>query len=218
MSRIRPHLTYANVMTSVLLFIVLGGSAYALEGRNSVRSDDIKNGEVRTGDLHRSAVTGSKIKDDSLDPGDIDSTIAQPHGSGDVPTAAVGVSVPYPLIGNSWTQPAGEVEIITGTVTYRTPPGECLQFGNPSAFGNGTFRLKFGNSSSGSAYLSPFPVDTVKTTQIVLFPTDSAGATPVTLFPPGTDTGRTLTAEAEDNCDDDNFTIQSVDTQIVGVG
>lgn len=40
----------------------------------------------------------------------------------------------------------------------------------------------------------------------------------MTLFPPDSSTERTLTAEAEDFCDDDNFTIQSVDVQIVGVG
>jgi hypothetical protein len=49
---IRSHLTYANVTTTILLFLVLGGgSAYALSGSNTVFSDDIVNGQVKTQDL-----------------------------------------------------------------------------------------------------------------------------------------------------------------------
>jgi hypothetical protein len=49
---IRSHLTYANVTTTILLFLVLGGgSAYALAGSNTVFSDDIVNGQVKSQDL-----------------------------------------------------------------------------------------------------------------------------------------------------------------------
>ena len=40
----------------VALFVALGGTAVALEGRNRVLSDDIKNGQVKTPDLHKGAV------------------------------------------------------------------------------------------------------------------------------------------------------------------
>jgi len=48
MNRIRKHLTYANVVATLALVIAIGGgtTAIALNGRNSVRSDDIKNGHV----------------------------------------------------------------------------------------------------------------------------------------------------------------------------
>jgi hypothetical protein len=52
LARIRPHLTYANTMVTVLAFIVLaGGSAVALSGHNSVFSDDIAPGQVKPPDV-----------------------------------------------------------------------------------------------------------------------------------------------------------------------
>jgi hypothetical protein len=52
MRRIRKHLTYANVLSSIALFLVFGGgTAVALNGSNTVFSDDIVNGQVQTPDL-----------------------------------------------------------------------------------------------------------------------------------------------------------------------
>ncbi len=57
--RIRPKLTYANVMVTLLAFVVLlGGGAYAASklGKNSVGTKQIK----------RDAVTGAKVKNGTL--------------------------------------------------------------------------------------------------------------------------------------------------------
>jgi hypothetical protein len=53
MRRMRRHLTYANVMATLAVFLVLGGGAYAAFHlpRNSVRSRNIVNGQVRQQDL-----------------------------------------------------------------------------------------------------------------------------------------------------------------------
>jgi hypothetical protein len=61
--RLGSHLTYANVMVTLLAFVVLGGGAYAAFHlpKNSVRSRNIKNGQVKTPDLANSAVTASKV-------------------------------------------------------------------------------------------------------------------------------------------------------------
>jgi hypothetical protein len=49
--RLRSHLTYANVIATVALFLVLGGgTAVALNGTNTVFSDDIVNGQVKLAD------------------------------------------------------------------------------------------------------------------------------------------------------------------------
>jgi hypothetical protein len=62
MRRIRSRLTYANVISTLALFLVLaGGSAVALNGSNTVFSDDIVNGQVKTQDLASGAVTPGKI-------------------------------------------------------------------------------------------------------------------------------------------------------------
>jgi hypothetical protein len=62
--RIRPHLTYANVMVTVLLFIVLGGSVYAAGkigsgdiAKDAVRSKHIKKNAVNNKDLAASALS-----------------------------------------------------------------------------------------------------------------------------------------------------------------
>jgi hypothetical protein len=56
--RIRRRLSYANVMVTLLAFVVLGGGAFAAATvgaggikRNAVRSKHIKNGEVKSSDL-----------------------------------------------------------------------------------------------------------------------------------------------------------------------
>lgn len=82
MRGLRKHLTYANVMVTVLVFVVLGGgTAVALDGSNTVFSDDIVNGEVLTPDvgdaqvsarkLATGAVASTKVLDDSLTPADL---------------------------------------------------------------------------------------------------------------------------------------------------
>ncbi len=59
---LRSHLTYANVMATLAVFLVLGGgSAVALSGSNTVFSDDIVDGEVETADLATGAATNPKL-------------------------------------------------------------------------------------------------------------------------------------------------------------
>jgi hypothetical protein len=58
MNRITSRLTYANVISSLCLFLLLGGgTAVALNGANTVFSDDIVNGQVREPDLAKLAFT-----------------------------------------------------------------------------------------------------------------------------------------------------------------
>ena len=53
MTRIRRHLTYANVAATLALVIAIagGGTAIARSGKNSVRSSDVKNGQITARDL-----------------------------------------------------------------------------------------------------------------------------------------------------------------------
>lgn len=207
-------------MTTLLLFLVLGGGgAYALSGHNSVRTDDIKNGEVRTPDLDDAAVTGQKVQDGSLDTADLDGLVASLGGDSDVPSGAPSTPIPYPLSDDTWVQPAGEVELLTGTVSYTTP-ASCLQFGNPEAFGNGTVRVKLPSGTVLSAFLAHLPANTQKTATLSTVPTLQGGGGPFFLFRQASDTTRTLTAEVEDNCagGGDNFVVHSVDVDVIAVG
>lgn len=64
----RPRLTYANVMVTILAFIVLGGGAYAATQlpRNSVGKKQIMNGAVTRAKIADGAVDSSKVADHSL--------------------------------------------------------------------------------------------------------------------------------------------------------
>ena len=55
MSRAREHLR-SNIIGYVALFIALAGTAYALPGKNTVDSGDIRNGQVKTADIRNDNV------------------------------------------------------------------------------------------------------------------------------------------------------------------
>jgi hypothetical protein len=73
----RRHLSYANVVSSLCLFLVIGGSAYAASAlpRNSVGADQIKAGAVRSSEVKDRALrakdfaVGQLPKGDRGDPG-----------------------------------------------------------------------------------------------------------------------------------------------------
>ncbi len=74
LSRLRARLTYANVISSLALFLVVsGGTAYAVNTigssdviDESLLSQDIKNREVGTNDLAIGSVFGSRIRDNAI--------------------------------------------------------------------------------------------------------------------------------------------------------
>jgi hypothetical protein len=64
MKRLRSKLTYANVISTLALFLVIaGGSAFAAGklAKNSVGTKQIKNAAITTAKIKDGAVTGSKI-------------------------------------------------------------------------------------------------------------------------------------------------------------
>jgi hypothetical protein len=65
MPRIRQHLTFANVVSVIALFVALGGGAYAL-GRGDVKTRNIADGAVTKPKLHQGAVTSPKVQDFGL--------------------------------------------------------------------------------------------------------------------------------------------------------
>ncbi|HEU4462675.1 MAG TPA: hypothetical protein VFR75_08785 [Solirubrobacterales bacterium] len=80
MNRIRPHLTYANVMVTLLAFVVLGGVGYAATAlpKNSVGAKQLKKNAVTAAKIKAGAVNGAKVRDGSLSGADVDaSTLAQ---------------------------------------------------------------------------------------------------------------------------------------------
>jgi formylglycine-generating enzyme required for sulfatase activity len=63
--RVRRHLSYANVMSTIAVFAALGGSAFAV-ARNSVGTPQLKKNAVKTKKIANSAVKTKKIADNAV--------------------------------------------------------------------------------------------------------------------------------------------------------
>lgn len=137
---LRPKLTYANVVATLALVLVVGGGtvyAAAKLGKNTVTSKAIKKGAVRGSDLHKNAVTSPKVKEGSIAGGDIaDGSVGTADLTADViaglraevtgsatagPQGGVNTNatVPLPLNGTtSFTPQAGEVTAIAAEARF----------------------------------------------------------------------------------------------------
>jgi hypothetical protein len=85
MKQIRKHLTYANVIATLALFVALGlSTAYAADqlGKNSVGSKQLKKNAVTAAKLKPGAVATAKLKD-----GAVTGAKVQEETLGKVPTA-----------------------------------------------------------------------------------------------------------------------------------
>jgi hypothetical protein len=80
MRRVRQHLTFANVVSVIALFAALGGgTAFALNGHDTVQSDDLgPAAQVKAPDVADDAVRGADVKDGSLGLTDLN-TGSRPH-------------------------------------------------------------------------------------------------------------------------------------------
>ena len=85
MRTIRTHLTYANVISSLCLVLILGGgAAYAA---NTIFSTDIVDGEVKGVDIGSNEVRSSDVRDDTRSNGGLTSADIAP---GEVKTSDIG--------------------------------------------------------------------------------------------------------------------------------
>jgi hypothetical protein len=103
--RLRGKLTYANVVSSLCLFLLLGGGAAVAAGlaknsvgvkqlkKNAVTTVKVKNGAITEAKIAKGAVTASKIADGSLTGAQIDAstlgTVPSAHTAGTASTASV---------------------------------------------------------------------------------------------------------------------------------
>jgi hypothetical protein len=65
--RLRDRLTYANVMSTIAVFVALGGTSYALTlPSNSVGRTQLKRDSVGRSEIRRAAVRSTEIRDRSM--------------------------------------------------------------------------------------------------------------------------------------------------------
>ncbi len=113
MKNLRGKLTYANVMSTMCFFLLLGGGAYAAGhlGKNTVGPKQLKKNSVTTAKIKKEAVTAAKIKKKSLTGAQIDSSTL-----GTVPSAGNATTAGTASVANSLAAP--EAWHVVGT------PGE----------------------------------------------------------------------------------------------
>ena len=68
MKQIRKRLTYANVMSSIAVFLVIGGATAFAAGlaKNSVGTKQLKKNAVTTAKIKKQAVAAGKIKNGAV--------------------------------------------------------------------------------------------------------------------------------------------------------
>ncbi len=131
-ARLRTHLTYANVMSTLCFFAVVGGgTAYAAIAANQVNSRSIKNNAVRSVDVKDGALTGGDVSDSSLTGADVandsltgqdvnESTLDLPGAPASLPPSGpaggdLTGSYPNPLLAANSVSAA---EILDGTIDF----------------------------------------------------------------------------------------------------
>jgi hypothetical protein len=191
MSRIRPQLTYANVISTLCLFLLLGGGAYAITRapKNSVVSKSIKNGQVKTKDLAKNAVSGAKVADNSLSGADINesSLSAVPsatNASHATNADQLGGAAASAYVQGSSAIPAGDIGGTYADLTLKPP--EAAHVVNPASFGACVGINHWQNVGGGFTdtgyYRDPFGTVHV---QGMVYCAGVAVATPIFTLPPG---------------------------------
>jgi cysteine-rich repeat protein len=152
--RLRPHLTYANTVSTLALFLVLTGGS-ALAAKSFIDGASIRNGSIPGAKLKTGAVGTKQLKNGSITEADISpSTLAKLNGSPGAP------GVKGDSGGAGPTGPTGTFENVCG-------PQQVLSWVTPSVshggspIGDTTFRIArcVGNPSrtaaSGDGILDP---------------------------------------------------------------
>lgn len=157
LAKFRRHLTYANVVSSVCLFVLLGGSAYAATRigsaqivNNSVRSGDIRDHTVRSSDINNGTILSRDVKNGHL--------LAEDFRPGQLPAGATGPQGPAGKDGAAGTGGGGG-GISTLTVRTATPPipVACNDDMRPGTFectgdGPATARCEPGERATGGGH------------------------------------------------------------------
>lgn len=121
LTRLRPHLTYANVMATIAVFIAMGGGAYALTiPKNSVGAKQLKGNSVRSSEIREGAVRSSEVRDASL--------LAEDFKAGQLPAGPQGPRGPQGRRGLAGL--AGTARAYAHVSGDRR--GDCPDFADPS--------------------------------------------------------------------------------------
>jgi hypothetical protein len=100
LKQIRKRLTYANVMSSLAVFLILGG-ATAFAAVKKIGANEIKANSIKTGKIVKEAVTAGKIKQNAIDSTKVadGSLLSQDFKPGQLPSGREGKPGPAGPVG-----------------------------------------------------------------------------------------------------------------------
>ena len=151
--RLRSKLTYANVMATIAVFLVLTGVGFAVAKlpRGSVGPKQLANGAVHSRKLHKNAVNASKIKDGAVGRSELANGAV---GTGKISNSAISTA----KIANGAVTKAkidsGSLPLISTLNTGQTLRGSFNIGGGPGAtdFRSGqSFQFPLNNPPAGPA-------------------------------------------------------------------
>ena len=89
---VRERLTYSNVIATVALFAALGGGAYALEGRNTVDSGDLRRNSVKAPEIGKDAVRAAEVQSNAVGTEEVAdaSLLGEDFAPGELPVSGAG--------------------------------------------------------------------------------------------------------------------------------
>jgi len=118
MERLRRHLTYANVVSTIALVLALGGGAvYAASKigaqgirKNAIRSFHIRNKQVKRQDIAGGSINGNKVSNESLTGKDIqEATLGEVPLAGDARTVS---GITERVVRASQANPSGATQVV----------------------------------------------------------------------------------------------------------
>jgi hypothetical protein len=145
LKHIRKRLTYANVMSSIAVFLVIGGAtAFAALGKNTVGTKQLKKNAVTKAKIKDGAVTTSKLANDAATGEKVaESTLGQ------VPSAANATNA-----GNAQTLAGKTLNDIVMWASVNNNGALVRSSGGISStkFGTGAYEVTFPRSVAACAY------------------------------------------------------------------
>lgn len=121
-SRFRPQLTYANVMSSIAVFAVLGGGVAWAHGK--IGTADLRNSAVTTPKLANNAVATSKLRQKAVRPSKLGNSAVKTRA---IASGAVGGSELATIV-----ERPGTISVVNGSqnnTTVDCEPGETVVAG-----------------------------------------------------------------------------------------
>jgi hypothetical protein len=147
-SRLLRHLSYANVMASIAVFVALGGVGYAATSINgndinkrTVGANKLKNGTLTSKQIKQNALTGSVIEESSLGTVPSAQTAVSATTAASATTAGTAATAEHALSADRATEAttAGDANTLDGLTSKQlqvTCPVETDPFGGMCWDGN----------------------------------------------------------------------------------